>query len=203
MRSLTVGPRILCASLALLLALALPACKIAVDKNAQNGEKKVEINTPFGDVNVNKSLDAKDAGLALYPGAVLQPGDKSDESANVGITAGGFGMKVVALKYTSADPPEKVLAFYRNQLKSYGNVLECHGDDDVKVGDNDKDSHLKDDLNRPVRCNDVRTSKKLVLKAGTEGNQHVVAVEPKDSGCKFDLIYLKMKIGSAGSGNSL
>ncbi len=110
-------------------------------------------------------------------------------------------MKVVALKYASPDSPEKVLAFYREQLKSYGKVLECHGDDDVKVGDND--NHLKDDLNKPVHCNERLSSKKLVLKVGTEGDQHLVAVEPTDSGCKFDLVYVKMRLGSEGSGNSL
>ncbi len=52
--------KVLSASLALLLALALPACKLSVDKNEQNGEKKVEITTPFGGINVNKTLDPKD-----------------------------------------------------------------------------------------------------------------------------------------------
>ena len=49
------------------------------------------------------------------------------ESANVNLSAFGFGLKVVALEYESDDPPGKIIAYYQDQLKRYGNVLQCHG----------------------------------------------------------------------------
>ncbi len=35
-------------------------------------------------------------------------------------------MKLVVAKYDSDDAPGKVIDFYREHLKKYGKVLECH-----------------------------------------------------------------------------
>ena len=99
-------------------------------KKEQNGEdKQVDITTPVGGIHVSKGASAADVGLAVYPGARLKQKDSSgdDKSANVNISGFGYGLKVVALEYESDDSPAKLVAFYRDQLKKYGNsVLECH-----------------------------------------------------------------------------
>ena len=33
---------------------------------------------------------------------------------------------MVALEYESDDAPAKLVAYYKDQLKKYGKVLECH-----------------------------------------------------------------------------
>jgi hypothetical protein len=96
----------------------------------------------------------------------------------------------VALKFTSDDPPDKIVAFYRNKLGSYGTVLECKGKgDDVELGS-------RHDMESPVTCGKERgLSDEISLKVGTEGNQHLVSVEPNGKGSEFDLVYIHLGNG--------
>jgi hypothetical protein len=171
-----------------LVALALLAsCSVNVKKSANGQDKQVDINTLVGGIHVNKGADVADTGLTVYPGARLkqEQSDGSDKSANVNISGFGFGIKVVALDYESDDPPAKILSFYRDQLKKYGNVLECHTSG-LHVN---MDSHGKDDSNE-LSCegdhgNDVE------LKVGKRDDQHIVAVESQGKGSSFSLVYVR------------
>ncbi len=111
--------------------LVLPACSVNVKKDRGGEEKKVDIETPFGGIHVGKNADVRDVGLPVYPGARVKEKEEDGEekSANVNLSALGFGLKVVAVEYESDDPPGKIVAYYQQQLKKYGNVLECrtHG----------------------------------------------------------------------------
>jgi hypothetical protein len=87
---------------AILAALALlPACSVNVKDHGDDGDSKVDINTPVGGIHVNENADARDAGLPVYPGANLKPKTKDGDakSANVNLSAFGYGLKVVALEY--------------------------------------------------------------------------------------------------------
>ena len=103
----------------------LPACSVNVKKEANGQDKQVDIKTLLGGVHVSKQADVSDIGLAVYPGARVKEKDSdgSDKSANVNISGFGYGLKVVAVEYESDDAPTKVLSFYKDQLKKYGNVL--------------------------------------------------------------------------------
>ena len=90
----------------------------------------------------------------------------------------------------------KVIDYYRDKLKKYGKVLECHSQKhggDVEVNDSDKDS--KD--SKELKCED-NSGPVTELKVGTEDNQHVVAIEPRDAskGSTFALVYVHTR-GSA------
>jgi len=163
-------------------------CRVSVDKAGESGEKKVEIKTPFGGLKVNEQPDPKDVGMAIYPGAKLETkqGDKND-NANVNIEMPMFGLKVVALKYDIEDSPDKVAAYYRQQLRSFGKVIECRG----KGGDN-QSINKPEEINQPVVCevNDPG-SDVLTLKTGVRGNQHQAMIEPVGKGSKLTLLYLK------------
>src|SRR6476660_6704408 len=89
----------------------LPACNINVKKDSEGQEKKVDIETPIGQLHVSKSADVRDTGLPVYPGARRkEKGDDGNESsANVNISSELFGLKVVAVQYVSDDPPEKLV----------------------------------------------------------------------------------------------
>jgi hypothetical protein len=101
-----------------------------------------------------------------------------------------FGFKIVIAKYESDDAPAKVLSFYRDRLKKYGKVLECHtrehgGDAHAEANE---DEHAKE-----LKCEGDNSGPITELKVGTEDNQHVVAVEPNDrggSGSIFSLVYI-------------
>jgi hypothetical protein len=186
----------LAAALAIASLVALPACSINV-KKAGNGEgKKVDIETPVGGIHVSKGADARDTGLPVYPGAQPKDINKTGEekSANVNISAGMFGLRVVAIEFLSDDPPEKVAAYYKDQLKKYGAILECHtsnrhgdsGDVDVHLGKNDK----KD--TGQLSC-EQDSGTTLELKVGTRQNQHIVSISPQDKGkgTDFALVYVQ------------
>jgi hypothetical protein len=167
----------------------LPGCTINVKKNQEGENKKVDIETPIGGIHVSDNADVHDVGLPVYPGAKEKPKDTSNDSkqANVNISGPGFGLKVVAIEYTSDDPPQKLFEYYKDQLKKYGNVLECHtekhsGDINTDVGKK-KDSH-------ELTCEGDH-GKTVELKAGTQENQHIVAIEPKDKGSDFALVYVR------------
>jgi len=169
--------------------LSFLACKVDV-KDGKGGPDKVDIETPIGGIHVNEGADVRDTGLAVYPGArQKQKGNDGDsKSANVNISSSFFGVKVVALEYESDDPPDKVLAFYQDQLKKFGRVLQCHtskpgGDLTVQTGGNS-------DSSREVRCEGNNTGNVTELKVGTEGNQHLVSVEPEGKGSDFALVYI-------------
>jgi len=119
--------------------------------------------------------------------------EKSDDhGGNVVIDTPAFGLKVIAVKYETDDAPEKVLEFYRKELRQYGKkVLECHPNhdpDDVNVGEvHGKGGELTCDKDN----NDKGSTTEL--KAGTEDNQRVVGVEPRGKGTKFALVYVRVR----------
>jgi hypothetical protein len=173
---------------ATLAALLLPACSINVKKEQNGEDKQVDINTLVGGIHVSKGADAADVGMAVYPGARLKQDDSDgkDKSANVNISSFGFGLKVVALEYRSDDAPEKLIAYYKDQLKKYGKVLECHTshfnvNPDIKGSDHG--SH-------ELTCEDS-SGNNVELKVGTKENQHIVAVEPDGKGSSFSLVYVR------------
>lgn len=177
--------------------LSLPACSVNVKKNADGEDKKVDIQTPFGGIHVNTNADPRDTGLAVYPGAKLKEKDSNNDtkSANVNISGPGFGVKVVALEYVSDDPPQKLIDFYKDQLKKYGGVLECRtnrrsGDEHAGFNgdEDDRKSHSK-----PLTCDKDNSGKTVELKVGTEDNQHIVAVEPQGKGSSFALVYVRTR----------
>ncbi len=168
----------------------LPACSVNVQKEANGRDKQVDIKTLLGGVHVSQQADASDIGLAIYPGAHLKEKDVdgSDKSANVNISGFGYGLKVVALEYESADAPAKVLSFYRDQLKKYGGVLECRTSSlhlDMKMG-----SHGSKNGSNELTC-DGEGGNDVELKVGRKDDQHIVAVEPEGKGSSFSLVYVR------------
>jgi hypothetical protein len=161
-----------------------------VKKEANGEDKQVDIKTFGGGIHVSNDADANDVGLAVYPGARLKPKNSSgdNKSANVNLSGFGYSLKVVALEYESDDAPAKILAFYRDQLKKYGNVLECHTtslDLDMKMG-----SHGDKNESNELTCEGDHGSN-VELKVGKKDDQHIVAVEQEGKGSSFSLVYVR------------
>jgi len=171
----------------------LTACSVNVNKGENGEDKKVDIQTPMGGLHVSNDADVRDVGLSIYPGAKPKPKDNNDndeKSANVNLSFGSFGLKVVALEYQSDDPPSKVLAYYQNELKKYGKVLQCEGADaseDIHVGKSDDDSKSEE-----LTCGDSKGSG-TELKVGSKSNQHIVSVKPNGKGSDFALVYVRTR----------
>ena len=176
-------------SLALVLSIFLFGCSIHEQRTAEN-KKKVDINTPFGGIHVNTDAKATDTGLAVYPGAELKesPDDHNGDhdNANVNVQVGDFGVRVIATSYLSNDAPEKVISFYRDDLKKYGNVLECpKGLKETRGSEGP----------REMACNDSGSTEKgkMELAVGVPDRQRIVSVKPHGSGSEFALVYIQMR----------
>jgi hypothetical protein len=172
----------------------LSGCSISTNdhQSGKNGEAKVDIKSPLGDLHVSEAPDIRDAGLSVYPGAVPAPKENSDDDkgANVNLSLPGFSMKVVAAEFLSNDAPDKVIAYYDKELQKYGKPIQCHGgwsgghaNYDAKGGD------------KPVACGNDGGGDAVELKVGTEGNQHIVSVKHNSQGSRFALVYLRLHTG--------
>jgi len=162
----------------------LPACSVNVKDKGGDGNSKVDISTPVGGIHVDENADARDTGLSVYPGARPKPktNDGDKKSANVNMSAFGYGLKVVALEYVSDDPPDKIIAYYQDQLKRYGHVLQCHSSGIKADHDGGK-----------LKCDSDDSGNKIELKAGTDDNQHIVSVEPEGKGSDFAIVWLRLR----------
>jgi hypothetical protein len=178
-------------SLVLVLSMFLFACSIHEQKTAEN-KKKVDINTPFGGIHVNTDAKGPDTGLTVYPGAQPKESpedhDGDHQNANVNVQVGDFGVHVVATSYFSDDSPDKVIGFYRNDLKKYGSVLECPK--------GLKETHGSEGP-REMACSDSGTAEKgkMELAVGVPDRQRIVSVKPHGSGSEFALVYIQMRGG--------
>jgi hypothetical protein len=195
--NLQTGSSQLVLALAFAALLVLPACSVNVKKDSEGKDKKVDIETPVGGIHVSRNADVRDLGLPVYPGARVKEKEEDGEekSANINISSGLFGLKVVAIEYTSDDPPEKLIAYYKDQLKKYGNVLECHtsrhGGDVKMEAKHDSEDHSGG--SKDLKCDSNDNGRNVELKVGTEDNQHIVAVEPRSKGCDFALVFVQTR----------
>jgi hypothetical protein len=197
MRFLKTPPISSFPSIAIVIALSLlTACSVNVKDHGEDGSNKVDISTPIGGIHVDQNADARDTGLPVYPAAKLKPKGKDGDkkNANVNLSAFGFGLKVVAVEYESDDPPDKIIAFYQDQLKKYGNVLQCHSsgfkvNDDVPVVGGSKGYVVGGKL----KCDSGDSGNKIELKAGSDDNQHIVAVNPEGKGSDFAIVWVKIR----------
>jgi hypothetical protein len=176
------------ATFAIAAVLLFPACSINVAKEPNGQDKKVDIRTPVGGIHVSNQATASDIGLPVYPGARRKPDqtDNDNKSANVNVSGFGYSLKVIALQYESDDAPAKVVAFYDDQLKKFGNVLVCHTsglDVNADIQGLDKGPH-------DLTCQGSAGSN-VELKVGTKENQHIVAVESEGKGSTFSLVYVR------------
>ncbi|MFZ0803415.1 MAG: hypothetical protein WBQ09_12330 [Terriglobales bacterium] len=183
-------------ALSLVLVLALTTARVNAQSTNDDGKDKTfDLKSTVGDVHVGKDVDLREMGLPAYPGARLRTGDEDRSNANLALFTSAFGVKLLVVHYDSDDDAGKIVDFYRGKLKKYGKVLECHsshhgGDvhSNVDVDESSDGSHKSKEL----KCEGGNTGSVIELKAGTEDNQHVVAVEPgeKGKGSSLEMVYV-------------
>jgi len=170
---------------------ALAGCSISTHE--KDGKKSdVDIKTPFMSLSVKEGANVRDTGLALYPGARERKGSGDDrDNANVNISSSMFGVKVVVMKFESDDSSDKVLAFYRREMGKYGKVVDCTGGGySTNFRRHDKDAEVTCD-SHDGSGHDYRE----VLKVGTENNQRIMAIKPRNNGSEFALVYVRTREG--------
>ena len=180
--------------LAVALVLAGSFTLPSFSQDSDSHDKNFDVHSSVGDMHVGKDVDARKIGLPVYPGARLKTDDKDSTPANLSIFTEAFGFKLVVASYSSDEAPAKIVDFYRDKLKKYGKVLECHTQKhggDVEMHDDDNDNDKDTGKSKELKC-DENSGPVTELKVGTEDNQRVVAVEPADGkkGTTFALVYV-------------
>jgi hypothetical protein len=165
----------------LLSLLPLAACGVDVRKVDQNGKAEVDVRTPVGAVSVRTNVDAPNTGLPVYPGARALRDRDEPANANVSVGSAWFGVRVVAAKFESPDTQDRILDFYRDAMKTYGDVTECKGNVDFRG---------RRGARRPV-CKDTGFSRDIQLVVGSEEQQRIVAVKPRGAGSEFTVVYVQ------------
>ncbi len=185
--------RILLVAVVTVWVLGLASCKIKVENSGSGGNEKVDIQTPLGQLKVDTDVDVRETGLPLYPGATAyrEHYSKDHNAANVNISAGEFGVRVVVKEFRSDDSLDKIRQYYRAELKHYGKVLECAGVYDENIDHNGAGDV---DGNRPVSCEDKGHDPGAIqLKVGTQRRQHVVGLRPDGNGTRIALVYVNVR----------
>jgi hypothetical protein len=180
--------------LAVACTLALAQCAGSQEGAKADQDKSLDVRSSLGDAHLGHDADARSAGFPLYPGARLKLKDDEGnrKGLNMAILTQAFGMKVVAAEYESDDAPTQIVDFYREKLKRYGPVLECHRSKDGVHADADNDM---DRGSKELKCEGDNTGPITELKVGTENNQHLVVIEasPTGKGSTFGVVYLQTR----------
>jgi len=171
-----------------------------VDANKRGDGKNVDISTPFGGLHVrtNDAAELESIGLAAYPGATPVARNKNnDDSADVDMHFGSFQLRVKAATFHTDDPMDKVEAFYRNDMKRFGDVIACRSNQTVGEPSRTMAGLSCEDTNREhISVNDSDTHHEFHLKAGSPHHQHIVGLKPDKGGTQFALVVLDLPTGS-------
>jgi hypothetical protein len=177
----------LAAGVGLLLAL------LSLSPLARGQEKKhITISTDDGFVSLSAGQPrAEKLGLHVYPGAKVRVEEGNDAGANLSVSSTEGAVRLQVMKFVSSDPAAKVLAFYKKDMAKYGNVVECRGGKQVSF-----------DVNDPAHKNSLTCerdgdddAKATLLKAGSEKDQRIVAVETTAKGTEFTIIHIENSHG--------
>jgi hypothetical protein len=131
----------------------------------------VELHVGAGGAEVRTDVKPDDVGLPVYPGAhrLKKKGESHSESVKLGIWTGEGGFHLAVVKYRSDDSAEKVRDFYRAELSRIGTVVECAATGEEGECDDHEEGTIE-------------------LRVKSKGDRRIVAISPKEHGCKFVLL---------------
>ncbi len=181
------------------MVLAAAGCHVQVDKGSNGEDKNVRIDTPLGGLHVRSDqTTAADLGLPVYPGAEVAPDHEGDKSADVHLGFGEWQLRVKVVTYRTPESQDKVLAFYRNAMGRFGDVLECRGDRAVGTPTTTSKG-LTCSEHGHVRVDGSGSSDQegLSLRAGSRHHQHLLVIRNGDGGTRFSLLELELPQGLA------
>ncbi|MGA7525010.1 MAG: hypothetical protein WBW84_21345 [Acidobacteriaceae bacterium] len=187
--------RVLMPAMVLSTLLFAVGCHVQVDKGKNGEDKTVRIDTPLGGLHVRTDqTSAVDLGLPVYPGAQINPDKDGDKSADVHLGFGQWQMSVRVVSYDTPDASDKVVAFYRNAMGRFGDVIECQGHHAVgKLSTTSEGLSCNEESRGSVQVNGLDDDDSgLTLRAGSRRHQHIFALKHSDEGTRFALIELQL-----------
>jgi hypothetical protein len=179
---------------------ALQGCTVQHSKTGD--AEHVQLHTPVGGLEVRTdAAHAPDVGLPVYPGAVETGKRGSDSgSADIHMNFGHWHLNVKAAEYRSSDPENKIIAFYKDAMRQYGDVLTCK--DKTAIGNPARTRQgLTCAQDHEVDV-DVKLHSKTVLAPTLDGNikllagspedQHIVEFRPDSAETRFSLVMVQL-----------
>jgi hypothetical protein len=128
-----------------------------LDLSIHETGKGVDIKTPVGSFDVRKEVSEGQLGLPIYPGS-----ERLHENGGATISFGlpeRDNVRILAAKYTTSDPPEKVRDFYKQQL----------GNEVTKLTQKDNHGQTVFEIKKPK-------------------DEKIVAVRPREEGSEISLV---------------
>jgi hypothetical protein len=128
---------IVIAAMVLIGVIVAGAIGIGVYKIAKSAHKdssgNVSITTPGGTITTgqNNNVSAADLGVDLYPAVTTGQG-----SMNMRTPEGSM----VTAVYLSSDPPDKIIAFYKERLGDRASVVQTSNGTVLSAGEKDRDN---------------------------------------------------------------
>src|SRR5437868_6951572 len=128
---------IVIAAMVLIGVIVAGAIGIGVYKVAKSGHKdssgNVSITTPGGTITAgqNNNVSAADLGVDLYPAVI-----RGEGSMNMKTPEGSM----VTAVYRSSDPPDKIIAFYKERLGDKASVVQTSNGTVLSAGEKDRDN---------------------------------------------------------------
>jgi hypothetical protein len=176
--------------------LSVAGC-IRVEKDSNGDKKNVKIDTPLGGLHVRSDqTSAADLGLPAYPGAQVAPDHDGDKSADVHLGFGKFQLRVRVVSYETPDPHDKVIAFYKNAMGRFGDVITCDGNRAVGSPTITSEGLTCTLEHHPdVQISGVSDDAGLTLRAGSKHHQHIFAIKDGGAGTRFSLVELELPTG--------
>jgi hypothetical protein len=120
-------------ALGILVACVIGFVGYRVAKSAHhNSDGSVSFSTPNGTVTTGKSLNltAEDLGTDPYPGAASSVGSMNMKTPNG---------SVVTAVYTTTDPVDKVVSFYKDKLGDQAAIVQTNHGTTITSGEREKD----------------------------------------------------------------
>ncbi len=154
-----------------------------------------------GTLNISEDVNPKDTGMRIFPGATAV--EKSDDKhrdgdgANLQFTLGGFGAKLVVAKLRVGASPQKIAAFYQDDLARFGEVLDCTKplSAEQRAEQRAERKARNEQRDDRVTCRGESAPRDgMLLRAGTNTNQRVVSIRPRDGGSEFTLVHINLRL---------
>jgi len=154
-------------------------------------------------LHANSHTTAADIGLPSYPGATIYKNPDSDSAFDFGFTVGDSKFRVMVASYMSTDSAAQILAFYRQPLSHYGEVLECdHGKPvgTLKVARGGLTCSSKEKGDMEIDGS-VDSSDDHELRAGTPHQFRIVGIdESRPKATHLGLVYVELPKDSGSEG---
>lgn len=134
----------------------------------------------------NEPWGKRSLGVPVFPGATPRAERTSSHNGKATVSLEDVVVrKLSAEVFVSDQAPDRILDFYRDQLKHYGTVTECTGGRNTRV-------HVRvdaDEVSEPAACRAANFGAgETEIKATSDNERFIISVQPTPNGSEFAIV---------------